>query len=70
MTVYIEEQEYENVDLRKLYESSSLIDKLQCFKRTVDVKKNDIDLIVCLGGDGMSITNLILIFSLILIYRN
>ena len=54
MTVFIEKQEYENDDLRRLYESPSVKERLQCFKRIVDISNNEIDLIICLGGDGIS----------------
>jgi hypothetical protein len=54
LTVYIEKQEYENEALRRLYESPSVKERLQCFKRTVDISNTEIDLIICLGGDGIS----------------
>jgi NAD kinase len=55
LNVFIEEQEYANAELRKIYESPSVRDKLKCFKKNSDGTKNEdnnIDLIICLGGDG------------------
>jgi NAD kinase len=55
LNVFIEEQEYANVELRQIYESPSVKDKLKCFKINSDGtndEDNNIDLIISLGGDG------------------